>query len=535
MTPRERDPLRVTTDVLVVGGGPAATWAALAARAAGAEVLLVDKGYCGTSGVTASAGTTHWLVPPKHRAAAAAERDRRGAGLTDPAYLDRTMDQSWRRYQPVAAAIGYPATGYFRDVLGERHLVQGPVYMKEMRRRVRRAGARILDHAPALGLLRDGDGQVRGARGVLRQEDRAWSATAGGVVLATGGCAFRSGALGSHVNTGDGLLMAAEVGAALSGMEFSNYYGLSPAGAAMEKNLYFRTATYTDADGAVVAEDPDEIGAMVTGRVALMRARLAGPLYAVLDRTTPAHRADLRAQTANAFLVFDRLGIDPFRQRFEVDFVLEGTIRGSGGVRTLDPSGWTGVPGLWAAGDTASREPLVGASSGAGAPNSSWTVASGSLAGSAAARHALASATWPAPAAGTGTAGVSAGRTRGRRPWRDVVDTVQAVMLPMAPNAFRSAGTLAAGLRRLDATWRELRELPAGTGRQQVEAREAAAMLAAARWVQHSALARTESRGLHRRLDHPGTDSAQRGHVLVHGVDHPVVQRIPAIRKDPVR
>lgn len=69
-----------------------------------------------------------------------------------------------------------------------------------MRRRVRRAGARILDHAPALELLCDGDGRVRGARGVLRQDGRAWSAAAGAVVLATGGCAFRSGALGSHVN-----------------------------------------------------------------------------------------------------------------------------------------------------------------------------------------------------------------------------------------------------------------------------------------------------------------------------------------------
>lgn len=55
--------LDLTTDVLVVGGGPAAAWAALKAAQDGADVVLADKGYCGTSGATASAGTGVWYVP----------------------------------------------------------------------------------------------------------------------------------------------------------------------------------------------------------------------------------------------------------------------------------------------------------------------------------------------------------------------------------------------------------------------------------------------------------------------------------------
>ena len=51
-------------DVLVLGGGPAGTWAALAAARAGARVVLADKGYCGTSGATASGGNNLWYVPP---------------------------------------------------------------------------------------------------------------------------------------------------------------------------------------------------------------------------------------------------------------------------------------------------------------------------------------------------------------------------------------------------------------------------------------------------------------------------------------
>lgn len=52
--------LDLTADVLVIGGGPAATWAALKADETGADVVLTDKGYCGTSGGTASAGTGVW-------------------------------------------------------------------------------------------------------------------------------------------------------------------------------------------------------------------------------------------------------------------------------------------------------------------------------------------------------------------------------------------------------------------------------------------------------------------------------------------
>lgn len=58
-------------DVLVVGGGPAAAWAALKAAGAGASVVLADKGCCGTSGATAAGGTGVWYVPPEPAASLA--------------------------------------------------------------------------------------------------------------------------------------------------------------------------------------------------------------------------------------------------------------------------------------------------------------------------------------------------------------------------------------------------------------------------------------------------------------------------------
>lgn len=56
--------LDITCDVLVLGGGPAGTWAAFEAARAGARVVLADKGFCGTSGATAPSGTSIWYVEP---------------------------------------------------------------------------------------------------------------------------------------------------------------------------------------------------------------------------------------------------------------------------------------------------------------------------------------------------------------------------------------------------------------------------------------------------------------------------------------
>jgi hypothetical protein len=122
--------------------------------------------------------------------------------------------------------------------------------MRTMRRRIRRVGVRILDHSLALELLTDADGVVSRAAGRCRQDGwRAWQVRAGAVVLATGGCAFLSGALGLNVDTGDGHLMAAEVGAQLSGMEFSAAYALAPAYGAQTKGLMMQFATYYDESG----------------------------------------------------------------------------------------------------------------------------------------------------------------------------------------------------------------------------------------------------------------------------------------------
>jgi succinate dehydrogenase/fumarate reductase flavoprotein subunit len=84
----------LSADVLVVGGGPAGTWAAIKAAQAGADVVLADKGRCGSSGATASVGTGIWYVEdsPERREAAMASREALGGHLADREWMARVMD-----------------------------------------------------------------------------------------------------------------------------------------------------------------------------------------------------------------------------------------------------------------------------------------------------------------------------------------------------------------------------------------------------------------------------------------------------------
>jgi len=113
-------------DVLVIGGGPAGTWAAISAAARGARVVLADKGFCGTSGATAPSGTGVWYVPRDREARerARASRYALGGELAEHAWMDRVLEQTWLNSERLAE-WGYP---FPVDDLGNarRTSLQGP-------------------------------------------------------------------------------------------------------------------------------------------------------------------------------------------------------------------------------------------------------------------------------------------------------------------------------------------------------------------------------------------------------------------------
>jgi succinate dehydrogenase/fumarate reductase flavoprotein subunit len=501
-------------DVLVLGGGPAGTWAAISAAERGARVVLADKGFCGTSGATAAAGTGVWYVDPEPslREAAMAGREKMGGYLQDRRWMARTLDCTFAQSNRLAE-WGYP---YPVDENGksQRNSLQGPEYMRLMRKRTKACGVTILDHSPALELLVDGDGAVAGAVGQRRQKDDRWVVRAKAVVIATGGCAFLSKTLGSNVLTGDGYLMAAEAGAEFTSMEFSNPYAISAAFGSVTKTLFYGWATFTYDDGSVIAG-----AASKGGRSAIARALTEGPVYARLDKADEEVRRSMRASQPNFFLPFDRTGIDPFTQRFPVTLRLEGTVRGTGGLRIVDDYCATSVPGLYAAGDAATRELVCGGFTGGGSHNAAWAMSSGTWAGQGAADHAK--QLGPAARGQVAQAGTVALRERAGRPFApaELARAVQGEVFPYELNYFREAGRLDGSLQRLDTLWAEASTADAAAETDVLRAREAAAMLATARWMYRSGLARKESRGMHRRDDFPGQDERFRHYITAGGLD----------------
>lgn len=501
-------------DVLVIGGGPAGTWAAIGAAARGARVVLADKGYCGTSGATAPSGVSVWYVEPQRelREKAKASRFKLGGELAEHTWMDHVLDQTYLNMQQLADwGYRFPVDADGRE---QRLSLQGPEYMRLMRKRVKAAGVRILDHSPALELLVDDAGTVCGAAGVSRQPGGQWTVRAGAVVIATGGCAFLSRALGCNVLTGDGLLMAAEVGAELSGMEFSNAYGLGPAFTSVTKSLFYNWASFYDAEGR-----PLEGAGSSHGRGVIARTLQTRPVYAQLDKADDEVRHWMRTAQPNFFLPFDRRGIDPFTQRFAVSLRLEGTVRGTGGLRLTGLDCATTVPGLYAAGDAATREPICGGFTGGGSHNAAWGLSTGLWAGHGAAafardhRHSPARRVFHAGGAGLRGDGAQPGDAAA------AVRAVQAEVFPYERNWARRADLLEDSLTRLDALWQRLRAAAPADAAQALKTREAAALTAAARWMYRSALARTETRGMARRQDHAALDPAQHHRLVSGGLD----------------
>ncbi|MES1186049.1 MAG: FAD-binding protein [Myxococcales bacterium] len=507
------DVLSLEADVLVIGGGPAGTWAAWTAASRGAKVVLADKGYCGTSGATAPSGVGVWYVPPEPEAREDARSSRAAMGghLADRAWMDRVLDQTYESVGKLAD-WGYPFP-VDEDGKQARRSLQGPEYMKLMRKKVKQAGVRILDHSPALELLVDDEG-VAGARGIDRQTGQRWGVKAGAVVIATGGCAFLSKALGCNVLTGDGGLLAAEVGAEMSGMEFSNAYGLSPAFASVTKSAFYRWATFYHADGR-----PIEGAGSARGRSVIARTLLTEPVFAQLDQATEDMRASLRAAQPNFFLPFDRANIDPLTQRFPVTLRLEGTVRGTGGIRIANESCGTSVPGLYAAGDAATRELICGGFTGGGSHNAAWAISSGFWAGQGAAQHARGLGPHASRRTPRG-AGRAALQPASRALDPDaIVRDVQAEVFPYDRNLFRTERGLVDSLGRLSSLWNDVQARPEPLARRVIRGREAAAMLATARWMYTTARYRQESRGMHKHQDFPELDPAQQRRLVTSGLD----------------
>lgn len=220
------------TDVLVVGGGGAATATTIAAHEAGARTMLAVKGRFGVAGARGAGATSNpmgdfWTirtVGPKGGFFNPPEmvlRDmlQTGLGMADPelckVFVDevseavkrlRTMGMKFQS-QMLATMPANAAAGGTNGIVAIQKAV------------IAATNTDVIEQANITDVLVE-DGRVRGAVGV-HDDGTPFVVHAGAVVLATGGIGqLFKWSFNPPGNTGDGYAMALRAGAELFNMEF---------------------------------------------------------------------------------------------------------------------------------------------------------------------------------------------------------------------------------------------------------------------------------------------------------------------------
>ncbi|WP_180950333.1 FAD-binding protein [Pygmaiobacter massiliensis] len=224
---------KIFTDVLVVGGGGAACTAAVAAARNGAKVALVSKGKTGNSGNTIMIGGSYGMdgesayhdyhieeADPtftKEEMFKSIVND--GFNLSDQNLVEQFIEESPR--------IVYEVKEWGEEI-GEKFRFYAPANWDVTGRSMGRAllagvkktpGVSIYDDVAIVELLKNGE-QVTGALGIELYTGRLLQFEAKATILGTGG--FQPYTL-KNTNTdmtGDGQAMAYRAGAKLADMEF---------------------------------------------------------------------------------------------------------------------------------------------------------------------------------------------------------------------------------------------------------------------------------------------------------------------------
>lgn len=219
------------TDVLIIGGGGAATAATLAAHEKGARTLIAIKGKFGVPGVRGAGATSNpvgdfWTIrtigpkgglfnPPD---AVLADMLQTGLGMADPELcqifvneapeaIARLRSMGMQFQSRMLATMPANSDNKTNNIVAlQKAIIEG-------------TGTQIVESANLTDLIVD-DGVVRGAIGV-DDNGQILIIRANAVVIATGGV----GQLFEHSfnppgNTGDGYAMALRAGATLYNMEF---------------------------------------------------------------------------------------------------------------------------------------------------------------------------------------------------------------------------------------------------------------------------------------------------------------------------
>lgn len=511
-------------DVVVVGAGLAGLMAALSAVEEGSRVIVLSKGRPNATEIVGF--NVPGLSPGDSTDEFYADTLRAGESVNNPRLVARMaaeitgifrdlerrglkLTQKDGSYQlRIAADSRYPRIVYSGDRTGP-HLVA------LLRREIRRAGVSMHSSTAALKLALE-DGAIGGLWAWDTGARKMVAYRAGAVVLASGGAgqlyAFNTNAPGV---CGQGYWLALQAGASLIDMEFVQFEPFilvhPPAG----RGYAVPTTVITNDGGRITNSEGTEFlprdergGFRGVTKWAMARAMF---LEAEAGKGSPHGGVylDLRHLPEKVIAGYPRLqkafartGIDPGRDLLEVAPAAHHFM---GGI-LVDENGFTGIPGLYAAGETAGG--LHGANRMAGNSGPDAFVfgrAAGMQAAGAARTSKAPDVDWegkardPEPAVGNTSRGP-------RRRAAEIRAEIRRLMWSEV-----GVARTAEGLQRAAERLRVLREeVTAEASRlPPPESAELDAMAITAQAVAEAASLRQESRGAHFRSDFPVRDDGQ--------------------------
>jgi succinate dehydrogenase/fumarate reductase flavoprotein subunit len=380
-------------DVLVVGGGAAGSRAAYEAKRAHPElkIMIAVAGGLGTSGSTnLMASESLGINAPFNYMGDGDSPElyyqdmlQTGGGLSDPALCRIIADEACARIDELTGLglkfdqkDGHPLQVKLSGCTKARSLTCGGSTGREIVRVLKaamaRSGVEVLENIRVLDVMQDDSGRVCGAFASLRGKPVCITARA--VLLASGGAGrvFRHN-VNPPTLEGDGWSMAYRAGARLVNMEFFQMGPAvfnAPIQFIIHSHMWRLMPRLTNARGEEFLPrycpggvDPAEVlnlKAMsypFSVRTAAMyldlaifkevmegKGTLAGGIF--FD-VTHAGKETLLARAPITYGTLKKAGIDLSREKIEVGLVVQNFNGGVG----IDGNGFTGVEGLYAAGE----------------------------------------------------------------------------------------------------------------------------------------------------------------------------------------
>jgi succinate dehydrogenase/fumarate reductase flavoprotein subunit len=393
------------TDVLVIGAGLAGTFAAVKAKEAGAEkVLVVSKGKMGKdSCATFAAGVFTLVLPEDDKEMLSrtyALDDNFGTGLYNEEWLDLWLKESYLRVLDLEKwGLKWHRTpdGKLerRGMRGnQRAMFDGPQLMEVMAKKVRNSGIDVIGHTMITDLLNEGGKpgkRVIGAFGfdVRTGEPRIFRSRT--TVLAAGPCGFKGRYACHKFQTGESYAMAYRSGAILGQFENGQHLQLTAADFDTQGMNMFTSlgGRFLNAKGEkfMPEYDPNLKDNSSLSNVAQAMAMEVmagrGPTFLDMTHFTPEDIGKLRSVLPIATTILQRAGVlvgDKIVKIVEWQPAIWGTTALGGGV-IINTKCETSLPSLYACGDSVARH----LSKPSALPGAAIT---GSIAGISAAQHA---------------------------------------------------------------------------------------------------------------------------------------------------